>query len=419
MSTLSRSRLPFALRAALWAGTRASEFPGFRPLVLGRTDVPGIIAAAERTLRQPVELSATEREGLNHWQQMHGDAPLTIVGQAALKRRAANTLVVRARLRQRLEEEPAIARKPVARPIIIASLPRTGTTLTHRLFSLHPQARPLLGWEAMRPVLSPAVRRLNYDPRLRLAQRLDRVKGLLGRRFSQIHEFDPLGPEEDSPLLFHTLAVPPLIPSPCLDWYLGLSQAELAERFVVYRQVLQLLQWERPAPDGGFWALKSPAHTYHVSALRRLFPDAAVIYLHRRMSQVVPSFCSLISMFTGLMMQGNRLAERIPEFALEWCERGLKRFVDACDEVSGKGIIHVSYAQLVADPVATVQQICEQAQLDFPESYVALISSHLAAHPQGKHGHHRYSAEDFGLTNAEIDERFAWYHTRFNVPTTR
>jgi hypothetical protein len=381
--------------------------------------LPGVIASAERTLRHPLELSAAERDGLIHWQQMHGDAPLTIVGKAALKRRAANTLVVRAQLRQRLDEEPAIARQSVARPIIIASLPRTGTTLTHRLLSLHPLARPLLGWEAMRPVLSPAERRLNYDPRLRLAQRLDRVKGLLGRRFSQIHEFDPLGPDEDSPLLFHTLAVPPLIPSPCLDWYLGLSQDELAERFLVYRELLQLLQWERPAPDGGFWALKSPAHTYHVSALRRLFPDATVIYLHRRMSQAVPSFCSLISMFTGLMTQGNALAERIPEFAIEWCERGLRRFVDACDEISGKGVIHVSYADLVANPVATVQRICEQAQLDFSESYAARIRSHLSAHPQGKHGRHRYSAEDFGLTTAQIDERFAWYHTRFDVPTTR
>jgi hypothetical protein len=38
-----------------------------------------------------------------------------------------------------------------------------------------------------------------------------------------------------------------------------------------------------------------------------------------------------------------------------------------------------------------------------------------AANPQGKHGGHAYSAERFGLSEDEIDERFAAYREHFGV----
>jgi hypothetical protein len=40
---------------------------------------------------------------------------------------------------------------------------------------------------------------------------------------------------------------------------------------------------------------------------------------------------------------------------------------------------------------------------------------HLRTHPRGHHGPHRYSLADAGLTESQVDERFATYRDRFGV----
>ena len=40
----------------------------------------------------------------------------------------------------------------------------------------------------------------------------------------------------------------------------------------------------------------------------------------------------------------------------------------------------------------------------------------LAANPQGKHGRHRYSLEEFGLDRAAIDRLFPGYPQCFGLP---
>ncbi len=49
-------------------------------------------------------------------------------------------------------DHPGVSEKPVVRPIFLIGLPRTGTTLLHRLLSLDPMSRTLRNWEAAKPV---------------------------------------------------------------------------------------------------------------------------------------------------------------------------------------------------------------------------------------------------------------------------
>jgi hypothetical protein len=43
------------------------------------------------------------------------------------------------------------------------------------------------------------------------------------------------------------------------------------------------------------------------------------------------------------------------------------------------------------------------------------LKSHVAANPQGKHGRHQYALADYGLSEAEVLERFAPYIERFAI----
>jgi Na+/H+-translocating membrane pyrophosphatase len=50
---------------------------------------------------------------------------------------------------------PEVSKLPVARPLLLIGLPRTGTTLLHRLLSLDPMSRTLRNWECCKPVRGP------------------------------------------------------------------------------------------------------------------------------------------------------------------------------------------------------------------------------------------------------------------------
>src|SRR5262249_61288493 len=62
---------------------------------------------------------------------------------------------------------PEIGREPIERPIIIAGLPRTGTTHLHNLISQDPSLRSLPYWESLEPVPDPreAPRAASLAPR--------------------------------------------------------------------------------------------------------------------------------------------------------------------------------------------------------------------------------------------------------------
>ena len=42
------------------------------------------------------------------------------------------------------------------------------------------------------------------------------------------------------------------------------------------------------------YLLKAPHHLLHLEAILDVFPDANFVFTHRKLSQIVPSFCSLI-----------------------------------------------------------------------------------------------------------------------------
>ena len=41
------------------------------------------------------------------------------------------------------------------------------------------------------------------------------------------------------------------------------------------------------------YLLKAPSHSLHIEAILDVYPDSNLIYTHRRLSQVIPSFFSL------------------------------------------------------------------------------------------------------------------------------
>jgi len=110
------------------------------------------------------------------------EAGLSPLGRVTAQAQVLQLLKNRLLLQDLLNRHPEIHGVPIERPIIIAGLPRTGTTHLHNLMSADPALRSLPYWEALEPVLAESERPPpgEPDPRLdRTAQALDFVNGAM------------------------------------------------------------------------------------------------------------------------------------------------------------------------------------------------------------------------------------------------
>src|SRR5262249_6825428 len=95
-----------------------------------------------------------------------------------------------------LKRYPEILEVPIRRPLFIAGLPRSGTTLLHRLMCEDPKGRPLLLWESLEPSPPPRAETRRSDPRIARARRVVRILDALSPRIRAAHAFDAESPEE-------------------------------------------------------------------------------------------------------------------------------------------------------------------------------------------------------------------------------
>jgi hypothetical protein len=108
---------------------------------------------------------------------------------------------------------------------------------------------------------------------------------------------------------------------------------------------------------------------------------------------------------------GPNVTSEITEGTWILCEQ----FTDPPRNATGKLIVDVYYDRLVADPISTVRDIYDHYNLAWSEEFAERLNYYVQQNPRGKHGAHRYAAEDFGQTGEAISERFAAYIERFEL----
>jgi hypothetical protein len=88
------------------------------------------------------------------------DADLSLIGRMGIRDAIVNALANRLLSVSFRRRHPELFRSELTPPVIVMGLPRSGTTLLHRLLALAPEARALRYWELRRPLAAPGV-----DPR--------------------------------------------------------------------------------------------------------------------------------------------------------------------------------------------------------------------------------------------------------------
>jgi hypothetical protein len=311
-----------------------------------------------------------------------------------------------------LRRDPATASTPIERPVFVLGFPRTGTSLLFHLLTLDPEARPLLGWEALDP-LPPRRRPGGADPRVGRWRRAARLAYRAAPGLRHVHPLTETGPEECLALLvrgFTTWAWLLFARLPSYDDWLWSRPPEAFEpTYRLHAAQLRLLQRQRA---GGYWLLKSPAHLNALEALLRVYPDARVVCTHRDLAAVIPSSCSLFAVFRSIY--SDRVdAHELGREALRTTERTVRRTIAVRDRLPPSSIVDVRYEDLVRDPAGTLRTVWEALGRTITPAMEEAAARDLERATERMRPDHRYSLEQFGLRRDEIETIAAPYHDAF------
>ena len=356
------------------------------------------------------------RERLRVWLASAAeDRELGPLGRATVFGNCVRILSNRLRLEDLVKRHPEILAVEIRRPIIIAGLPRSGTTHLVNLISADSRLRSLPFWESLEPFPAPddVPGADGEDPRLaRCRQSYERSDRLLPW-LRAMHHMTPEHVHEEievQELDFGTYN---------LEWYAHVPRwrdfylaCDLRPSYAYLKKALQALQWLR-GPDR--WVLKSPQHMEQLLPLRETFPDATIVLTHRDPVHVIQSAITMLAY--GARIRRTRVD--LDELARYWIDR-IERLLRTCvrdrDRLPGSQALDVPFHEFMADDVGTVARIYELAGLAMTSDARARLDAFMADNPRGKHGQVVYDLRrDFGVDPARVRERFGFYFERFPV----
>ncbi len=320
---------------------------------------------------------------------------LSLTGRLALQRDLRGALSTRLRLSAALGADPSVAGRAVQPPIVIAGLPRTGTTLLHNLLAEVPGLRAPRLWELLHPLAAQEGRA--ESARREVADQLD-FTWKIAPGLRAVHPMRADGPEECVFLLRHSVASTLVHLDAAVPTYLThLLAADLTPVYREHRLQLQLLQGGGPSPR---WVLKAPHHRLAIEALLAVYPSATVVLTHREMDAVAASGCSLMEHSRAVHLRDCDPHQIGAEWLALWSEAS-RRVAGARAAHPGR-FVDLDYAQLVVEPVAAVEAVLRSAGVEPPPDLHARVAAWSGAHPPTRHGVHRYALGRYGLSSADV-----------------
>ncbi|MFI5507215.1 sulfotransferase family protein [Mycobacterium sp. NPDC051804] len=316
----------------------------------------------------------------------------------------------RLRVIDHLNRNPGIFDIDVAAPMVIAGLPRTGTTHLHSLLAADPALRSLPYWEAQEPLPAPGEEGTIEPRRQRTGDALN-ISNTLMPYFQLMHEMTIDHIHEDIGLMVQDFAsgfFTTLTHLPRWSDYLRDNDQTPGYQFL--RMMLQVLTHE----DGYSrrWILKSPQHLEQFVPLLNVFPDATFIITHRDPVDVSVSMATMMT-YTMRMSVDQVDVHTVAEY---WITR-IEEMLSACMRdhhlLPPDRTIDVRFDEFMADDLAMAQRVWDTAGYRPSDESRKAVSEYMAGHARGRLGNVEYHPEDLGLDKDDLRRRFAPYVERF------
>lgn len=345
------------------------------------------------------------------------EAPLSPLGRLSAAGLCTGLLRNRLLLTDLLGRHPEIHEIEIDRPIIIAGLPRTGTTHLHNLISSDPALRSLPYWESLEPIPMPSEAALAgtpEDPRLARCEMGVTMINSIAPEFPRMHEMTTWHVHEEIQLLaidFSTMLFETMAPMP--TWRDFYRSSDQTPHYEYMRTVLKACQFLR---GGTRWVLKSPQHLEQFGPLAATFGDATFLVTHRDPISVMVSMGTMVSYTARTSLApvdpvaiSNYWADRLDDM-LNAAMRD--RALLGGPEQS----LDVRFDQFMADDIGTIERIYELADQPMDAAARTALQEYGATHERDRFGKVIYDVDQIGIDVRARREQMRAYSEFFGIP---
>jgi hypothetical protein len=330
--------------------------------------------------------------------------------------RIASALADRLQLVQYLKDNPAVLDEQVQVACAIIGLPRTGSTMVQRLLASSPKLTSLFWWETAFPL--PMVGESLTDP----APRQDAAKGFVDFLLNEWPDFESIDPMDAMAVNEEVVLLDRTFLSTTYDsmmpiheygyWQADQDHEPAYKDLLLCMKAIQYQRVQRGEPRRP-WVFKTPHHVLGgISGLLKVWPEAKLIWTHRDVGEVLPSYCSMCASLTVSTCTTYRKEVE----GAHWTRRfrtGLERMMALRETLPADQVIDVRYQDTVADPAGVAAQLMIAMGMNVDAAEKAAFATCIAENAREKRPRHKYAAEDFGLTAETIAQDFAFYHGRY------
>jgi hypothetical protein len=325
-----------------------------------------------------------------------------------------NALASRAHAAKGWKDYPQALEQPIAAPLVVTGIPRTGTTALHKLLAIDSQFQGLPHWLTISPMPRPPSDQWSSYPGY------DQARLFLKTMFASVPEMR----------MAHNIVVDEV--DECLEI---LRQSFVSNRWACTWKAPSYDAWwqtrsERPAYHyyekvlrlighghrEQRWLLKNPGHISTLDLVFEVFPDACVVQTHRSPLYTVPSISNnmLLShrMYEGA--EADRWAKLLGPREMEKWADALRR-AKPVRALHRRQIFDVDHRRFLHEPMTVVHELYDYFGFRLEQDTESKMMARIAESPERKHGEHRYDLESLGLLKEEILERYADYIAEFNL----
>jgi Sulfotransferase family len=386
-------------------------------------NLPAVVPLDEESLLQHAQLATGLHDfGDDLWREpfrvlvksLEEEAQLTLMGRLMARNDIVLWLSTRLQVTDTLRKHPQILDEDITAPMVIAGLPRSGTSILFELLSQDPDVGVPMMWEALQPCPPPEAATYASDPRIEQADKLFTQWNRVAPEFASMHEMRGDIPAECGLLMAGTFISDHIASLHQTHSYSAwCAEADFLPVYAYHKSILQILQWKNPRKR---WLLKAPEHQVHLDTLLQVYPDARIVQTHRDPIKCMASTASLLGtlyymrsdqpfdaqLFDNIIM-GDATAQRL-EHVIEQREKGI---------VPAANIADSRYQDLIDDPMACIAKI--YAHFAMPLSVIARnrMQDYLRHKPQGKFGQHKYEVDERKTRDRPLFRR---YQSLYNVP---
>jgi hypothetical protein len=346
-------------------------------------------------------------------ESLNSQAKLSSEGYYGAEQMITGALINRLRHKNLIKMNPEILDETVDIKAVLTGLPRTGSTMLHRMLASAPELTAIKWYEAQN--YTPLENEDYNDPSPRKDIAKDILKFMLKKipELMSIHPMDIEQADEEVIILGQLFSSSMLESTYFVPNYANwLTKQNPGKSYSDLIEILQSLQWQDSSRKNKSWILKTPGHLMSLGTVVKYFPMAKIIMTHRDPVSTVPSYCSMESAL--YKMNTDAISDfEIGNYWLDRLSEWLNNFIEVRNSISDDRFIDINYLDLVEAPEKIGAQVLESIHVNDDILTKEMMENWINANKRENRQKHNYKLSDYGLTSESISNKFKDYIKKY------